>query len=110
MAQLKMIGTGNFIPELVVTNQMLSQIVETNDEWIVSRTGISERRLSAGEPTWYMASEAARKALAESGILATDLDVIIVTTITPDYFVPSTACIVQAELGATKRSEERRVG
>lgn len=102
MAQLKMIGTGNYIPELVVTNQMLSQIVETNDEWIVSRTGISERRLSAGEPTWYMATEAARKALAESGLAAADLDIIIVTTITPDYYVPSTACIVQAELGANK--------
>lgn len=102
MAKLRMIGTGNYIPELVVTNQMLSQIVETNDEWIVSRTGISERRLSAGEPTWYMATEAARKALAVSGLAADDLDIIMVTTITPDYYVPSTACIVQAEIGATK--------
>ena len=102
MTQLKLIGTGNYLPELIVTNQMMSQIVETNDEWITSRTGISERRLSAGEPTWFMAAAAARTALAESGISADELDVIIVTTITPDYFVPSTASIVQAELGATR--------
>ena len=102
MARLKMIGTGNYLPDLVVTNQMMSQIVETSDEWIMSRTGISERRLSNGEPTWHMAAEAARKALAVAGLCGSQIDVIMVTTITPDYYVPSTACILQAELGADR--------
>ncbi len=102
MLNLKIIGTGNYLPELVVTNQMMSEQVETNDEWITSRTGISERRLTAGEPTWHMASQAARKALAVAGLDAAALDAVIVTTLTPDYFTPSTACIVQAEIGADK--------
>jgi 3-oxoacyl-[acyl-carrier-protein] synthase III len=100
MCNLRIIGTGNYLPELVVTNQMMSEVVETSDEWITSRTGISERHLSAGEPTWYMASEAARKALANAGVESSLIDVIIVTTLTPDYYTPSTACIVQAEIGA----------
>lgn len=100
MYNLKIIGTGNYLPELVVTNQMISEIVETSDEWITSRTGISERRMSDGEPTWHMASEAARKALAVSGTDPADISVIIVTTVTPDYYTPSTSCIVQAEIGA----------
>jgi 3-oxoacyl-[acyl-carrier-protein] synthase III len=100
MCNLRIIGTGNYLPELVVTNQMMSEVVETSDEWITSRTGISERHMSAGEPTWYMASEAARKALACAGVTPLQLDVILVTTVTPDYYTPSTSCIVQAELGA----------
>jgi 3-oxoacyl-[acyl-carrier-protein] synthase-3 len=100
MKNMKIVGTGNYLPELVVTNQMMSEIVETSDEWIISRTGISERRLSGGEPTWHMASEAARKALAASGIDPADISIIMVTTVTPDYYTPSTACLVQAEIGA----------
>lgn len=102
MLNLKIIGTGNYLPELVVTNQMMSGQVETSDEWITSRTGISKRHLSSGEPTWYMASEAAHKALAVSGLDPAAIDVIIVTTITPDYYTPSTACLVQAEIGADR--------
>ena len=102
MQKLKISGTGNYLPDLTVTNQMMSEIVETSDEWIQARTGISERRLSSGEPTWYMGAEAAKKAIAEAGLAASDLDMIIVTTITPDYYTPSTACIIQGELGADK--------
>ncbi len=102
MRNLKILGSGNYLPDLVVTNQMMSEIVETNDEWITSRTGISERRLSNGEPTWHMASEAARKAIEAAGIDPMDIDIIIVTTVTPDYYTPSTACVVQAELEADK--------
>ncbi len=100
MTQLKITGTGSYLPDLVVTNDMMAQIVDTSDEWITTRTGISERRLSAGEPTWHMAAEAARRALAAAGLDAAELDVILVTTVTPDYYLPSTACILQAELGA----------
>jgi 3-oxoacyl-[acyl-carrier-protein] synthase-3 len=100
MFNLKIIGSGSFLPETVVTNDMMATIVDTNDEWITSRTGISERRLSSGEPTWYMGAEAARKALAASGLDPLQLDLIIVTTVTPDYYTPSTSCIIQDELGA----------
>jgi 3-oxoacyl-[acyl-carrier-protein] synthase III len=81
---------------------MMSEIVETSDEWITSRTGISERHLSGGEPTWHMASEAGRRALAVAGIDPLDISMIVVTTVTPDYYTPSIACVVQAELGADK--------
>ena len=100
MFNLKIIGTGNYLPELVVTNEMMAEIVDTNDEWITSRTGISERRYTSGEPTWYMASSAARKALEISGLDPAELSVILVTTVTPDYFTPSISSIVQAEIGA----------
>ncbi len=102
MHNLRICGTGNYLPELVVTNQMMSKIVETSDEWITSRTGICERRFSSGEPTWFMAAEAARKAIAVAGIDPMQISTIIVTTVTPDYYTPSTACIVQAEIGADK--------
>jgi 3-oxoacyl-[acyl-carrier-protein] synthase-3 len=99
--KLKITGTGRYLPELILTNEMLSQQVDTSDEWIVSRTGISERRLTQGEPTWYMAVQAARKAIEAASLQPSELDIILVTTCTPDYFVPATACIVQAELGAS---------
>lgn len=102
MFDLKIIGTGSFIPETVVTNQMMAEIVDTNDEWITTRTGISERRLSSGEPTWYMGVQAAKKALEASGLDPLDIDMIVVTTITPDYYTPSTSCIIQDEIGAKK--------
>jgi 3-oxoacyl-[acyl-carrier-protein] synthase-3 len=100
MLKLRIIGTGNYLPETIVTNQMMSTIVETNDEWITSRTGISERRLSSGEPTWYMGAEAARKAIAAANLPAGEIDMIVVSTITPDYYTPSTACIIQDVVGA----------
>ncbi len=100
MTRMKISGTGSYLPDLIVTNQMLASLIENSDEWIVSRTGISARHLSCGDPTWYMAVEAAKKALANAAVTAAQLDVIIVTTCTPDYYLPATACIVQAELGA----------
>jgi 3-oxoacyl-[acyl-carrier-protein] synthase-3 len=95
------VGTGSYVPERVLTNDDLSKIVETSDEWITTRTGIKERRIAAeGENTSDMASEAARRALASVGITAADVDLIIVATVTPDMFFPSTACIVQKKLEA----------
>jgi 3-oxoacyl-[acyl-carrier-protein] synthase-3 len=102
MSKLKIIGTGSYLPDLVVTNQMMSEIVETSDEWITSRTGISERHLSSGEPTWHMACEAGRRAVEAAGFDPPAIDMIVVTTVTPDYYTPSIACVVQAELGADR--------
>ena len=95
-------GTGKHVPENIVTNDDLARIVDTSDEWITTRTGIKERRISSGENTSHMATEAAKQALENAGITAEDIDCIIVATITPDMFTPSTACLVQSNLGATK--------
>lgn len=97
------IGTGKYVPERILTNHDLEQMVETNDEWIVTRTGIKERRVaSAGEATSDLACEASRLAIEAAGLTADDIDLIIVATITPDMFFPSTACLLQDKLGAKK--------
>lgn len=96
----RIIGTGSYLPKQVVTNEYLSTIMDTSDEWIQSRTGIKERRLVKEETTASMSIEAAKIALNEAGITAQELDLIIVGTITGDYVTPSTACQVQAGLGA----------
>ncbi|TVX97712.1 beta-ketoacyl-ACP synthase III [Cohnella terricola] len=97
------LGTGKYVPERRLTNQELEQKVETNDEWIVTRTGIRERRIAAPEQaTSDLAYEASVKALDAAGITADDIDLIIVATITPDMFFPSTACLLQEKLGAKK--------
>lgn len=97
------IGTGKYVPERILTNQQLEQMVETNDEWIVTRTGIKERRIAAeAEATSDLALEASRRAIEAAGLTAEDIDLIIVATITPDMFFPSTACLLQDKLKATK--------
>ncbi len=97
------IGVGSSVPERVLTNRDLEQIVETSDEWIQSRTGIRERRISdPATPSSVLATEAARRALADAGIAASELDQVIVGTVTGDRVFPSTACLVQDNLGATK--------
>lgn len=95
------LGTGSCLPEKVLTNFDLEKMVDTSDEWIIKRTGISERRIQEkGEPTYKLGIVAAKNALENSGISAEDLDLIIVTTETPDYLTPSMACIIQREIGA----------
>ncbi|MCY9762674.1 ketoacyl-ACP synthase III [Paenibacillus alvei] len=97
------IGTGKYVPERVLTNADLEKMVDTSDEWIVTRTGIKERRIAAEhEATSDLAFHAAEKALQAAGITAEELDLIVVTTVTPDMAFPSTACLVQKRLGATK--------
>lgn len=96
----KIIGTGRYLPKQVVTNDDLAKIMDTSDEWIRSRTGIRERHLAKEETTAQMSYEAAKRALDASGLKAEDIDLIIVGTITGDYITPSTACEVQALLGA----------
>ncbi len=96
------IGTGSYMPEKVLTNDDLSKIVDTSDEWITTRTGIRERRIAAeDQATSDMAAEAARRALADAGISAEEVNLIVVATVTPDMFFPSTACFVQKKIGAT---------
>lgn len=93
-------GTGGYLPERVMSNQELSQLVDTSDEWIRSRSGIAQRHLAAtDEHTSDLAVKAARQALDDAGIAATDLDALVVATTTPDLIFPSTASIVQAKLG-----------
>ncbi len=95
-----MLGVGTYVPERVLTNQDLENIVDTTDEWIVSRTGIRTRHMLAeGQTTSDMATEAARRALANAGMEAEELDLIICCTFTGDHSCPNTACIIQNKLG-----------
>ena len=96
----RIIGIGAYAPETIVTNEDLSKIVETSDEWIRSRTGIRERRISTQEGTSDLAAKAARKALANAGVRPEELDIIILGTSSPDCNYPSDACTVQAAIGA----------
>ena len=93
-------GLGSGIPEKVLTNADLERMVDTNDEWITQRTGIKERRIvSNGQSTVTLAVRAAREALDNAGMTPEDLDLIICATITPEMPLPTTACVIQAELG-----------
>jgi 3-oxoacyl-[acyl-carrier-protein] synthase-3 len=97
------LGTGSYLPEKVLTNFDLEKMVDTNDEWITTRTGIRERRVvSKDMASSDLAYEASLKALERSGISADEIDLIIVATVTPDMSFPSTACILQERLGAKK--------
>ncbi|MEG2699703.1 MAG: beta-ketoacyl-ACP synthase III [Hungatella sp.] len=96
----KIIGTGSYVPEAVVTNDDLARVVETSDEWIQSRTGIKERRIAAAMGTSEMAARAAQRALEDAGMTAGELDIIILATSSPDHCFPSGACEVQAAIGA----------
>lgn len=99
----KITGTGSFSPEKVMTNFDFEKIVETSDEWILTRTGIAERRIAGSDmASSDMAYEASLKALEASGTDPDEIDGIIVGTITPDYFFPSTGCILQSKLKAKK--------
>jgi len=98
---IQILGTGSYTPDRVLTNQDLEKMVDTNDEWITTRTGIRERRIAADDQaTSDLALEASRQAVEASGIQPEDLDVILVATCSPDMWFPSTATIVQDRLGA----------
>ena len=101
LAKAKITALGCYVPPGILTNSDLEKMVDTNDEWIVSRTGIRERHIASPEiATSDMAIEAARCALLQRGVEAKDVNPIIVCTVTPDYLFPSTACLVQHALGA----------
>lgn len=96
----RIIGTGSYMPERMVTNDELAQIVDTSDEWISERTGIHKRRIAVEESTSYMAVQAAKRALENAGIGPEKLDLILVGTTSGDHCFPSVACQVQGEIGA----------
>ncbi|MDP9750000.1 beta-ketoacyl-ACP synthase III [Thermoanaerobacter pentosaceus] len=96
------LGTGSYVPEKVLTNSDLEKMVDTSDEWITTRTGIKERRIAdPSQAASDLGIEAARKALEDAKIAPSEIDMIIVATVTPDMNFPSTACIIQANLGAS---------
>ncbi|MDO5425355.1 MAG: beta-ketoacyl-ACP synthase III [Eubacteriales bacterium] len=97
--RIKVIGTGSALPAKIVTNEMLSRIVETDDAWISSRTGIRERRIAGEETTTDLAVSAAKAALEDAGCAPEEIDLILVATFTPEHCLPNTACAVQAALG-----------
>lgn len=97
---MKIIGTGSCLPQTVVTNDDLSKIMDTSDEWISSRTGIRERHLVKEETTTSMSVEAARRAMENAGVMAQEIDLIIVGTLSADHVTPACACEVQAAIGA----------
>jgi 3-oxoacyl-[acyl-carrier-protein] synthase-3 len=98
----RILGTGSYLPAHILTNADLEKLVDTNDQWIVERTGIRERHIAAeGEFTSDLAAHAARAALEAAGLAVDDIDLLLVATTTPDLVFPSTACIVQSKLGMT---------
>ena len=96
----RIIGTGSCLPETVVTNDDLSKVMDTSDEWISSRTGIRERHLAKDETTASMSVEAAKRAMENAGVTAEELDLIILGTVSADFVTPACACEVQAAIGA----------
>jgi len=102
LKRAKITGLGRYLPEYILTNKEMETMVDTNDEWIQSRTGISERRIlkDPDKATAFMASEAAKEALADANVDASEIDAIVLATVTPDYMFPATAALVQKRIGA----------
>jgi 3-oxoacyl-[acyl-carrier-protein] synthase III len=102
LKSVSIVGTGSYLPEKVLSNADLEKMVDTNDDWITSRTGIRERRIAhANQFTSDLGADAAKRALADAKISAAKVDLIICATVTPDMPFPSTACIIQQKIGAT---------
>ena len=118
MIRTKILGLGSYVPERVVTNDELSflddkhvrqatQVTETNDAWIVQRTGIKQRRYVPNDGTWWtsdLAAKAAERAIADAGLVPTDIDCIILGTLSPDFHFPGTAVVVQKKLGIAEKT------
>lgn len=103
LVRSKISAIGTYVPPRLLTNADLEQMVETNNDWIVERTGIEQRHIvEKGTPTSDLAAEAARACLKQAGVEAEEIDAILVATVTPDMFFPATACLVQTKIGATK--------
>ena len=100
MSGLEFLGTGIYVPEFVADNDKFSEILDTSDEWIYPRTGIKQRQIAVDKPNYYMGAMAAQKALDNAGFKAEDVDLIIVSTCTPDFFYPAMSCLIQKRIGA----------
>ncbi len=100
MNGIEIIGTGSYIPEFIADNNKFSEFLDTSDEWITPRTGIKERRIMTDKPNYYMGIKAAENAIADAGIDAKDIDLIILSTCSPDFFYPAMSCLVQKNIGA----------
>ena len=98
---VRVTGIGMHVPPIIATNDDFAKIVETSDEWITQRTGIKQRHITNGEPTYYIGAKAAQKAIQDAGIKPEDIGLIIATTVTADYYTPSLACLIQREIGAS---------
>lgn len=100
MKKVKILGTGSYLPEKILTNNDLEKMVDTSDEWIIKRTGIKERRIAAeSQSASDLGAEAARKAISDADIDPQDIDLIICATVTPDMVFPATACLIKEKLG-----------
>src|SRR5262245_28116969 len=97
------VGVGMAVPDRILSNADLERMVDTNDEWIVSRTGIKARRMCGpGETSSSLGSTAALRALKDAGVAAEDIDLIICATATPDYIFPATSCLIQESIQAKR--------
>lgn len=97
---INIVGLGSYVPEQKLTNDDFARFVETNDEWIRTRTGIAERRMAGWEPTWYMGTQAGIKAIQNAGISSEDIGLVISSTATSDFHTPSMASVIQNKIGA----------
>lgn len=102
MRAVRVTGTGSCLPDHVVTNDVMAGWVDTSDEWIATRTGIKERRMVDGQTTSDLATEAARRALKMAGADPDAIDLVVVATVSPDYFTPTVSCLVQKNVGLTR--------
>jgi len=100
MSGIEFLGTGSYVPEFVADNDKFSEILDTSDEWIFPRTGIKQRHIATDKPNYYMGTQAAVKALDAAKMSAEDVDLIIVSTCTPDFFYPAMSCLIQKRIGA----------
>lgn len=96
---INILGMGSYLPEQVLANDDFKKFVDTNDEWITTRTGIRSRHMAGWEPTWYMGKLAAQKAIEKSGVDPKEIGLVICSTITSDFLTPSVASLLQYELG-----------
>ena len=104
MTGIRICGTGSYLPDHVVENEAFTRIVETSDEWIRTRTGISRRHIAEQDTCWSMGVKAAQRAIEAAGVRPEEIDLILFTTVTADYLSPSMSCIVQGEIGAVHAS------
>lgn len=100
MLGLEICGIGSYLPDTIVDNEAYTNFIDTSDEWIRSRSGITTRHIGNGETTWRMGALAAKRALDDAGMKGEEIGAIIVTSVTPDYMTPSASCIIQGELNA----------